>query len=122
MCLVNTCCDTFSVFADIGGFGLHWLMYILWSTHVEIHVESTLAFERFGEHMLSYILCPRWYGRGLVNKNCVAFSDLAGIGGIWSTKDAIHFMFSLAWERFGQHFLKYVFCPRINEIVLVNTS
>ena len=50
----NTCLDKFCGLAGMG---------VFWSTHVDIHFVSSLAWEVFGQHMLS----PYWHGRGLIN-------------------------------------------------------
>jgi hypothetical protein len=34
----------------------------VWSTHVEMHFVSALAWEVFGQLMLRCILFPRWHG------------------------------------------------------------
>jgi hypothetical protein len=61
------------------------------STHVEMFLVSSLALESFGQHMLSYLLCPRWQGMGLIITCCDAFCVFAGI---------------------GQHKLRYILCRR----------
>jgi len=50
----------------------------VWSTHVEIHFVSLLAWEGFGQHML---------------------------GGVFSSHVEINFVSSLVWDGFGQHML-----------------
>ena len=59
----------------------------LWPTHVEILFVSLKALNWFVQHMKSYILFPRWHWRGV-----------------------------------GQLILRYIFCPRWHGIALVNTS
>jgi hypothetical protein len=56
--LFNTCCDAFSVFGVMG-----WFL----STHVEMHLVSSLAWDVFGLHMLRCIWHPSWQGRVLAN-------------------------------------------------------
>ena len=48
----------------------------------DIHFVSSLPGDRFGKHILSYILCPRLHAIGLV------------------IKVEMHFVASLAWEVF----------------------
>jgi hypothetical protein len=67
--------------------------------HVEINFESSLSWKAFGQHMLRYILCPRWLGRSLVQIE-------------------IHFVSSLIWDGFGQHRLRYIMCPRRQRILV----
>ena len=42
-------------------------MRCVWSSQVKIKFVSMLAWDGFGQHMVRFILCPRWYGRCLVN-------------------------------------------------------
>ena len=77
-------------------------MGLVWSTHVETFFVLT-GMEV--QHKLSYILCPRWHGRGFVNTSRHTIYVLAGIKGVWSTQVKTHFMSSLACEMFGQHML-----------------
>jgi hypothetical protein len=109
------------------------------STHVEKHVESSLAFKDFGQHMFRYTLCSRRYRRGLVITSGDALCFLAGMVGVWSSYVVIHFcslwhlrgffntccinfVSSLAWEGFGQHMLRRISCPLWHGRALVNTS
>ena len=85
MCLVNTSGDTYCVLTGIGG---------VWSTQVEVHFVSSLAFKTF----------------------CV----LAGIVGVCSTHVELHFVSLLAWEVFGQHKSRYILCPSWHWMVLFN--
>jgi hypothetical protein len=55
--LVYPSYDTFCVLAGIG---------LLWSTHVEMLLVSSLTLEAFGQHMLRYLLCPCWQRMGLI--------------------------------------------------------
>jgi len=93
----------------------------VWSTHVEIHVETLLAFEVFVQDMLRYILFPRRYRRGLVYKSEDAFCVLAGMVRIWLSYLEI-FLSSLAYKWFLQHVLRYILCLHWHGICLVNTS
>jgi hypothetical protein len=85
-------------------------------------------------------MCPRWQVMGLVNTFKGTIYVLSGMGWVWATKVEIHilsslawkrfgqtqveihFVFLLAWEGFGQHMLRCIFCPRLHERGLVNTS
>ena len=89
-----------------------------------MHFVSSLAWERFGEHMLRCILFSSWHARGLVNARLGTFYVLAVMSGVWSTHVEMHlsvldgmwevrsshaemyFVTSLAWEGFGQHKLR----------------
>ena len=62
-------------------------MGIVCSTFVEIHVQPSLAFKWFGEHILRYILFLLF----------------------WSTQEEMLFVFSLAWKGFGRHMLSNIF-------------
>jgi hypothetical protein len=62
---------------------------------------SSLARNRFGQHILRYILFPRWHGW------------------VCSTLVVIHFVGLLAWDGFGEHMLRYILCPRLHMIGLV---
>ena len=68
MGLVNTFCDGLSARAGMVVFG----QYIL------RHFVLSLGYEVFAQHMLRYILRPRWYGRVLVNTGCDGLSVRAG--------------------------------------------
>ena len=75
MGLVNKCRNALCVFA-----GMRGLWSTRWDVDVEMHLEFSLAQARFyqpmltfvfslaldvfGQHMLRYILCPEWHGRG----------------------------------------------------------
>jgi hypothetical protein len=78
-------------------------MVWIWTTHFEMHFVSSLAVEGFDQHMLRCILCPRWHGKGLVNRCCYTFCVVAGMGWVWSTHVEIHVESSLAWDGFGQN-------------------
>jgi hypothetical protein len=119
--LLNTCWDTFCVLACMGG---------VWSTHMETHVVSSLAWDGFGITKVEiffvsslawdgfrqltlrcilchlkfrYIFCPPWPGRGLFNICWYAFSVVAGLGVVC------------------QHMLRYILCPRWHVRGFVNT-
>ena len=77
----------------------------VWSTQVELHFVSPLAWDRLDQH--KYILCPSWHERGFVNTSRHTIYVLAGIRGVGSTQVKIHFMSLLACEMFGQHILRY---------------
>ena len=72
----NTGWDTFYVLADMGGvwstqveikfFFFLACMGLVCLTQVEIYFVFSLAWEGFEQHMLTFILFPRWYGKGLV--------------------------------------------------------
>jgi hypothetical protein len=68
-----------------------------------MHFVSSLAWEDFGQSMLRYILCSRWYRSSLVIICCDEFSVRAVMGG------------------FGQHMLIYVLCHRLHMRGLVNS-
>ena len=88
----QTCWYTFSVLAVMG-----WV----WTTHVEIHFESLLAWEGFGQHMLMSLLSHRWHSKGLLYTSSDAFFVLAGMGELYSTHVEIQIVSSLAWDGFG---------------------
>jgi hypothetical protein len=77
------------------------------SLRVEIHFVFSRAWERFGQHDLKYILCPLRQGMGLVNTCRDTYCVLAGIEGVHSTLIEMYFLFSLAWDYFGQR-IEYV--------------
>jgi hypothetical protein len=104
-CLLNTCSDIFCFLSGKCEF---------WSTHVEMHNEASLAYGRYGHHMLRCIFCPQCHGMGLVNTCCY----LEGNKGVRSTHVDIHFLSSLAWEGFGQHKLRFILYPRWHGIGL----
>ena len=83
-----------------------------YSTHVEKHVESSLAFKDFGQHMFIYTLCSRRYRRGLVITSGDAFGSLAGMGWVWSTRFEINFVSFRPRDGFGQYVLKCILFPR----------
>jgi hypothetical protein len=112
ICLVNTCLDTFCVFAGIGQVS---------STHAEIHL-SSLAWHVFSQEILRCMLCPCWNGRDLVNKCLDVFCILAGMGWFWSTHVEIDSVSSLAWDAFGQHMLRYILCSRLDGMGLYSTN
>jgi hypothetical protein len=72
--------------------------------------------------MLRFVLCSRWYGRGLVElyfvcllawegfvNTCLdSFCVLAGIEGVWLIQVGIHYVSSVAWNGFGQHTLRNI--------------
>jgi hypothetical protein len=62
--LVNTG-DSFCVLVGTGG---------VWSTQVEIHFDTSLAWNGFVKHKLRHILSLRWHGMGLVNACWDAFN------------------------------------------------
>ena len=101
MSLVNTCGDTVCFLANKEG---------VWTTQVEIHFESSQAWEGFNIQKLIYILCPRWYGMGSVNMSWDAFYIFDGMGRIWPTNVEIHLVYSLALQGFGQHNYWYNLC------------
>ena len=109
----NTCWVAFSDLAGLGG---------VWSTQVEMHFVSVLAWDGFGQHQLSYILFPHWHGIGLVNTSWDPFCVLVGMGVVWSKHVDMHFLSSLAWEESGQHKARYILGPRWHEWCLVNTN
>jgi hypothetical protein len=45
----------------------------VWSTRVEMHVMSSIAWEAFDQHMFKYILIPRWDEMCLANTCSDAF-------------------------------------------------
>ena len=118
--LVNTYWDTFYVFDG---------MELVWTLQVEIHFVSSLAWDRFsqhmlrwclypcwhlmefGQHMLWHIMCTRWNGRNLVNKCWNALWVVASMGMFWSTQVEIHFVSLLAWDGSRQHRFRYIFFP-----------
>ena len=99
------------------------------ATNVGVHFVSSLAWDRFGQHKLRYILCPgchgrgmvkhvemffvcpRWNNKGLIN-TCKYILCPSWHGRIWSTQVEMYFVSSLTWEVLGQHELRYILCPR----------
>jgi hypothetical protein len=73
-------------------------MGLVSSTQVATHFVSSLAWEGFGQYMLTCIFCLRWHGMGLIKACKDAYSVLAGMGGVWSTQVELHFVSSLAWD------------------------
>jgi hypothetical protein len=127
MCLVDTRCNVPCGLAGMVAviqtqLEIHFVFSLSWSITFLIQFVSSLAWDEFGQRMLRYISFPRWHRRGLFNTGWVAFCVLAGKGGVWSTRGKMHFVFSLKWEGFGQHMLRYILCPRLHEMDLVNTS
>ena len=109
--VLNTGRDTFCVLAFMGGF---------WSIQVEIHVVSSLLWADCGNSKLRYILCPHWYGMGLVNTNWNGFCALAGLTLDRSTNVEMHF--ALVLEVFVQHMFRFILYSRWYWMVFVNTS
>ena len=102
---VNTSWDTFCVLACVEG---------VWSTYVEMHFVSSLAWEGLVQHLLRIIICPCRHGRSLVNTSWGTICVHVSMVGVWSTLVVIHNVFTLAWEwfgqqRFSQHFWD-IFC------------
>jgi hypothetical protein len=92
----------------------------VWSAHVEIHFESSLAWEGFGQLVLGCFLCFL-AGIGAVESTHIEFCILSGMGAVWSRQVEIHLMSSLAWIEFGRHKLRYILCPRWQGMDLLNT-
>ena len=92
--LVNICYVTFSVISGMG-----WI----WSTNVEMHSVSSLAWDRFSQHRLRYIFCHCWHDT------------------FWSTNVQMHFVPSVAWVGFRQHILRYILYPLWHGMVLFHT-
>ena len=77
-CLFNTRWDTFCFLdrIEIGLVNTSWYMFCFlagmgtdWSTHVEMHFVSLLAWMGFGQHKLWYISCPWPHEIGLFNSS-----------------------------------------------------
>ena len=112
----------------------------VWSTQVEMHFIFSLAWDRFGRHMLRCISCLCWHGIGFVNTSWDAFCVLSGMEWLWSThvKDtffvigsmgcvwsihaSMHFVSLLAWDGYGQQILRCISCPRWQGVGLINTG
>ena len=117
--LVKTCWDAFCVLAGMGGVSQHILWCFLWSrlhgwawsTQVKMNFESSLALDEFRRYRLSCIFCSCCFGRGLLNTCWDAFCVLAGMGGVWSTHDEMHFKSLLALDELGQYMLRCILCP-----------
>ena len=109
---VNTCWGTFCVKSG---------MWRVRSAHVEIHFVSSQVWDRFVQHLLRYILFPRWHVWGLINTCWDTFCVLASMGSVWITYVEICFLSSLACEVFGQHMLRCIFCPPWHVMGLGNT-
>ena len=88
--LVYTSCVTFCVIAGI---------WAVWSTQVEVHFVSLLAFGGFVQHKMRVILCPRCHGMGLVNTSWEAFCVFVGILRFWSTQ--VELQFCIRWHGRG---------------------
>ena len=150
MGLVNTYWDAFCVLGNMGWFwsmqveiflGPCWhgegnLSTQLWdafcvhvskgwmySTLSEVHFASSLSLVSYGfrQHMVKFILCPRYFGMGFVNTNWDTFCVLPGIVWVWSTLVEMHFVCSMAKDGFILQRSKQIFCPRWHERCLVNT-
>jgi len=67
-------------------------------TQIEMHLESSLAWEEFAQHMLRCILC--FCRHGLANTCWDSFCLLSGMW--WILSAHIDFACSLAWVGFGQ--------------------
>ena len=78
---------------------------------------SFLARYLFGQHMLF----PRKHGRALVNTCSDAFCVLALMGGFCPIQVELNFVFSLAWEMFGQSKVRYILSQSWHGRGLVNT-
>jgi hypothetical protein len=63
---------------------------------------SLVALEGVDQHMLRYILSPRWHVRRLVNTCSDAVCNLAGMKCVCSSRADVHFVSSLACEGFAQ--------------------
>jgi hypothetical protein len=115
--LVYKCSDIFYVLADMG-----WVC----SSHVEFSFVSSLAWKRFGQQKLRYILCNRWHRMGLATNVGIHFVSsrawevyvrhklryiFCHHGWVWSTHAELQFLYSQAWEGFGQHMLRYILFP-----------
>ena len=102
----------------------HWMALVMecvWLTRVEIHIVSSLALEGFGQHKLTCILCASMC---LFNTCWVAVCILTCIGWIlsrqkfdgmvlvWSSHIEMHFVSSVVWDGFGQHFMSCILCIR----------
>ena len=96
-------------------------MWGVWWSLVEMQFLSSLSCDGFSQHMLSYILWPRWHGRGLLISCPNPFSFLAGMGGFFSTRVEGVFMSFLACDGFGQHMLRCILCIRWHGNCLCNT-
>ena len=81
---------------------MEWVL----ASHVRKHLVPSLARERFRQHLLRYILSPRWHGMGLVNTCFETFCFLADMGGVCSTHVEKHFVSSLVRDGFVQHMLR----------------
>ena len=66
---------------------------------------SSLAWDRFGQHMLT----PRLHGMRLFNTSRGTFCVFGGMKWILSTHVEMHFVSSLAWEGFNHHMLICIF-------------
>ena len=71
------------------------------STRVEIYFVSYMAWDRFAQHNLRYILCPRGHGKHLVNPLLDTFRVFASMGWVSSTDGGLHFASSVSFEGCG---------------------
>ena len=84
---------------------------------VKIHFSSSLAWNVFGPHKLSYITLPRWHGQHMMYFVCFnANFVIAGIAWVchrwhWSTGAKEQFVSSLALDEFGQQILRGILYP-----------
>jgi hypothetical protein len=81
---------------------------------VEVYFVSLQSWEGFGQQMMRFILCPRWYDMSMVNTCCIR--------GVWSTYVEIYFVSLLACEVYRQHMLRGILCPRWDGRGFLNTS
>jgi len=100
--LVNTYWDVIWVLVSMGK---------VWSAQVETHFTSSLAWVVLRQHKLRHIFCPRRYRRVLIFTIGDAFCVPAGMELVWIPQVVIHFVSSLAWERFSQHMLRWNLHP-----------
>ena len=85
-------------------------MRCVWSTQVEIHFVSSLAWEGFGQ-MLRFILRPCWHRKfGQHMLRFILCHRRLGI--IWTTLVEMYFETSIARKGIGQEMLRYTLCPR----------
>ena len=120
--LVSTCCDTFCVLAGMVG---------VCSTHVDVHFDTMLALEGFGQHKLRYFFFPRWYGISIGQHELSFILYSVGMRRVWSIRVEIQFVSSQEWEGccvltsmgwIWSFQVKIHFCSRWHGISLVNTS
>ena len=106
----------------MGLFNISWYRFcvlagmgMVWSVHVEMNFLSSLAYVMFVQHLLWYILRPRWQRMSLDDTCWEAICVMAVIRGVW-----LRCILCPRWHgMFCQHMLRFVLRPRWHGMGLV---